>query len=138
MASPSLNEHVTFHSAPIFASDPLRPMSHCATLAELPEGGLLAAFPNPNSGIDLIRLRNGHLVLAFNDSPRCRTPLRIALSQDEGCTWACVRTLEDGDGEFSYPALLQTRDGLVHCVYTYRRETIRHAQFSEQWLMAEN
>jgi predicted neuraminidase len=95
-------------------------------------------FPNPNSGIDLIQLRNGHLVLAFNDSPRYRTPLRIALSQDEGRTWAYARTLEDGDGEFSYPTLLQTRDGHIHCVYTYRRETIQHAWFSEQWLMAES
>jgi predicted neuraminidase len=91
-------------------------------------------FPNPNSGIDLLRLRNGHLVLAFNDSQRRRTPLCVALSDDEGQTWNYRRTLEEGDAEFSYPALLQTRDGNLHCVYTYRRETIQHAVFDESWL----
>jgi predicted neuraminidase len=91
-------------------------------------------LPNPNSGIDLIRLTNGHLVLAFNDSPRRRTPLCVALSDDEGRTWGYRRTLEESDAEFSYPTLLQTRDGSIHCVYTYRRETIQHAVFDESWL----
>ncbi len=95
-------------------------------------------FPNPNSGIDLIRLRNGHLALAFNDSPHRRTPLRVALSYDEGQTWDHVQTLEDSDGEFSYPTLLQTRDGRIHCVYTRRRETIQHAIFDELWLAGES
>lgn len=91
-------------------------------------------FPNPNSGIDLIRLRNGHWVLAFNDSPRRRTPLCVALSEDEGATWRYRRTLEDGDAEFSYPTLWQTHDGNLHCVYTHRRETIQHVVFDESWL----
>jgi predicted neuraminidase len=91
-------------------------------------------FPNPNAGIDLLRLRNGHLVLAFNDSPSRRTPLCVALSEDEGQTWNYRRTLEDGDAEFSYPTLLQTSDGNIHCVYTNRRKTIQHAVFDEAWL----
>lgn len=49
-------------------------------------------LPNPNSGIDLIRLpapdqalvANGHLALAFNNTPRGRPPLNVALSLDEG------------------------------------------------------
>jgi len=93
-------------------------------------------FPNPNSGIDLIRLHNCHLALAFNDSHHRRSPLCVALSEDEGRTWNHGRTLEGGDGEFSYPTLLQTRDGCIHCVYTYRRETIQHVWFAEQWLLA--
>jgi predicted neuraminidase len=91
-------------------------------------------FPNPNAGIDLIRLHTGHLALAFNDSPRRRTPLCVALSDDEGRTWNARRNLEDGDAEFSYPTLLQTSDGNIHCVYTYRRETIQHVVFDESWL----
>lgn len=91
-------------------------------------------FPNPNSGIDLIRLSNGHLLLAFNDSPSRRTPLCVALSEDEGHSFVYRRTLEDGDGEFSYPTLLETRDGHIHCVYTCRRKTIQHVVFDESWL----
>jgi len=99
-------------------------------------------LPNPNSGIDLIRLpapdqaqvANGHLALAFNNTPRGRPPLNVALSLDEGQTWPHIRAPETGPGEFSYPALLQTQDGLIHVTYTYRRETIAHTLFDEEWL----
>lgn len=91
-------------------------------------------IPNPNSGISLIRLRNGNLVLAFNNTHVGRTPLNIALSTDEGKTWFYKRILEKGEGEYSYPQLIQTSDGLIHVVYTYRRITIRHAVFNEDWL----
>lgn len=91
-------------------------------------------FPNPNSGIDMVRLANGHLVLAFNNTPQGRTPLNVALSTDEGRTWPVVRALETSLGEYSYPAIIQARDGMIHLVYTWRRETIRHVAFDEAWL----
>jgi alpha-L-rhamnosidase len=34
--------------------------------------------------------------------------------------------LEDATGEYSYPALIQARDGRVHVTYTWRRERIKH------------
>ncbi|MBS7605096.1 MAG: sialidase family protein [Candidatus Bathyarchaeia archaeon] len=91
-------------------------------------------IPNPNSGISLIKLRDGNLVLAFNDTHVGRSPLNVALSTDEGKTWMYKKVLENGEGEFSYPQLIQSSDGLIHVVYTYRRLTIRHAVFNEEWL----
>lgn len=91
-------------------------------------------LPNPNSAVDLARLSDGGLVLAFNDSVDKRTPLSIAYSPDESEHWTVIRDLEVGEGEFSYPCLLVTSDGSIHCVYTYWRKTIRHAVFDKTWL----
>lgn len=91
-------------------------------------------FPNPNSAIDLLRLKSGGLVLVFNDSVDKRTPLSIAYSPSDDERWTIIRDLEVGDGEFSYPCLLETSDHQIYCVYTYRRQTIRHAVFSRSWI----
>ncbi|MCX7642546.1 MAG: exo-alpha-sialidase [Armatimonadetes bacterium] len=91
-------------------------------------------LPNPNSAIDLARLPDSGLVLAFNDSVDKRTPLSVAFSPDESEQWVFIRDLEVGEGEFSYPCLLVASDGSIHCVYTYRRKTIRHAVVDKEWL----
>jgi len=90
-------------------------------------------LPNPNAGLDLLRLNSGALVLAYNPSERLRTPLCVALAQ-ENEDWRWRRTLQDAPGEFSYPTLLQTRDEQIQMVYTYQREHIHFARFTEQWL----
>jgi hypothetical protein len=91
-------------------------------------------LPNPNSGIDLLRLRSGRLLLAFNNSQTSRTPLKLALAEEDE-HWGGIQTIEDGPGEFSYPALAQTDDEQIHMVYTYQREHIHHACFTEAWLL---
>ncbi len=91
-------------------------------------------LPNPNSACDMVRLANGHLVLVFNNSEHDRTPLTVALSTDEGRTWPWRRDLETGAGEFSYPAVIQARDGLLHVTYTWQRRSIKHAAFNEAWI----
>jgi len=84
-------------------------------------------LPNPNSGIDAATLRDGRYLLVFNPVSRGRSPLAVALSED-GRNWTRVLILEDEKGaEFSYPAVLQSHDGLVHITYTWKRLRIRHA-----------
>jgi predicted neuraminidase len=81
----------------------------------------------------LLRLGSGRLLLAFNNSKTSRTPLNVALAEEDE-HWGWIQTLEDGAGEFSYPTLAQTDDGQIHIVYTFRREHIQYACFTEAWL----
>lgn len=83
-------------------------------------------LPNPNSGIDAVTLRDGRQLLVYNPTRQGRTPLVLGLSTD-GKSWRQVVTLEDQSGEYSYPAIIQTRDGLVHITYTWKRQKVRHA-----------
>lgn len=94
------------------------------------------SLPNPNSAVELIRLNSGALLAVFNPTAQGRSPLRVALSQDDGESWDVWRDLETEPGEFSYPTALQTPDGLIHVLYTWRRETIAHVRFDEAWVRA--
>jgi predicted neuraminidase len=80
-------------------------------------------LPNPNSGIDAVALRDGRVVLAFNNSDRKRTPLTLAVSHD-GEHFRVFQTLEDEPGEYSYPALIQSKDGDLQITYTWNRKRI--------------
>jgi predicted neuraminidase len=91
--------------------------------------------PNPDSGLDALRLFDGRLLLAFNDSRSGRENLRLAISDDNGASWKPAATVAaESGGEFSYPFLLQTNDGRVHLVYTWKRTAIKHLAFSPAWL----
>jgi predicted neuraminidase len=90
---------------------------------------------NPNAGISMTRLANGHLVLVFNDSQTSRTPLSMARSLDEGKTWEKPLQLESNPGEYSYPCVIQSADGRIHISYTYRRYAIKHVALNEDWLI---
>lgn len=83
------------------------------------------ALPNPNSGLDAVTLKDGRQLVIYNHTPRGRSPLNLALSRD-GVAWESSWVLESEPGEFSYPAILQTRDGKVHLTYTWKRQKIRH------------
>lgn len=84
-----------------------------------------SALANPSAGIDAVRLADGRFLLAYNPTTSGRSPLALAVSGD-GRSWRSALTLEDAPGEYSYPALIQTRDGRVHVTYTWRRERIKH------------
>ncbi|MBI4574458.1 MAG: exo-alpha-sialidase [candidate division NC10 bacterium] len=83
-------------------------------------------IPNPNSGLDAVRLRDGRIVLACNPVPEGRTPLSVLVSEDNGVTWPRRKDLETDAGEYSYPSVIQAEDGRVHVVATHRRERIFH------------
>lgn len=92
-------------------------------------------FPNPEAGISMTRLHNGNIVLVYNDSPKNRFPLSVAMSADDGKTWPWKKDLETEPFEFSYPCVIQTSDGAIHISYTYRRTNIKHVSFNEEWIM---
>jgi predicted neuraminidase len=88
---------------------------------------------NHNTSVALLRLRSGRMLLAANPR-RGRNLLQLFLSDDDGNSWRPARVIEndaDEGSEYSYPALLQTADGRIHLSYTFRRQTIAHAVFSE-------
>lgn len=92
-------------------------------------------LPNPNSGIDAVTLRNGTFLLVYNHiSPQQgkawgdRNILNVAVS-DDGLHWKAAVLLEndpDKDAEYSYPAVIQTKDGMIHVTYTWNRKLIKH------------
>jgi predicted neuraminidase len=83
--------------------------------------------PNPNSGLDAVALRDGRIVLVFNNTSRGRTPLNLAVSQD-GERFTIFRDLETEPGEYSYPTMIQGRNGDLHITYTWKRSRIRYVR----------
>lgn len=98
------------------------------------EGLKATALRNPNAGVDMVRLRDGRLWLCFNDTDQGRDPMEwdlryplcLAESTDGGRTWHNILTLEEGPGEYSYPAIVSDEAGRVHVAYTALRREIRH------------
>jgi predicted neuraminidase len=87
----------------------------------------LTNLPNPNAGTDAVTLKDGRHLLVYNHTVRGRSPLNLAISEN-GIIWQAALELENEPGsEFSYPAVIQTSDGLVHITYTWKRQKIRHA-----------
>jgi predicted neuraminidase len=86
----------------------------------------LTVLPNPSAGTDAVTLKDGRHLIVYNHTPKGRTPLSVAVSRD-GKAWEAALVLESEPGEYSYPAVIQTSDGLVHATYTWRRQRVRHA-----------
>jgi alpha-L-fucosidase len=89
------------------------------------------SLPNPNSGIDAIKMNNGKFILVYNpllhgtEWFNGRNVLYVAAS-DDGMHWKDIYQLEnEKDGEFSYPAIIQAVDESIHVTYTYNRKTIK-------------
>ena len=95
------------------------------------------SLPNPNSGTDAVTLHDGRQLLVYNHSTTARTPLNVAVSQD-GENWQAALTLETNPGEYSYPAVIQTAENLVHISYTWNRTHIKHVVLDPALLLLRN
>ena len=88
-------------------------------------------LPNNNSGLDLVKLPNGNLLLVYNPVNNLpnyykgpRTPLVVDYSEDNGKTWSRLITLEDAPGDYAYPAIIEDGNNHILLSYTYKRENI--------------
>ncbi len=91
-------------------------------------------LPNNNSGTDAVTMKDGRQALIYNHvlppgdlAKGPRTPLNLSISED-GKNWSAAVIVEDSPiSQYSYPSIIQTSDGLLHVVYTWRRKKINHA-----------
>ena len=97
---------------------------------------------NPGSSLEVVRLRNGHWIMVYNDLERNRYSLVAAISDDEGKTWPVRRHLEgrpdvETPDQYHYPSVMQSRDDAIHVTYSYftpAGKSIKHARFNEDWV----
>lgn len=95
-------------------------------------------IPNPSASLQVLRLRHTEgWVMVFNDSDERREKLSIALSLNEGTTWAYKRVISKrSDG--SYPSMIETHDGWIHVSCSVKSENgkgIAHYRIHPQWLL---
>ncbi len=129
------------------------------TISESKDGGMTwspvkdSDIENEGSGSDIVTLANGNWVLIYNDTEKGRYTLVAALSEDEGKTWKYKRHIEidlnkdpDKRSKYSYPSIIQGKDGIIHVIYTYQKyntfpyddDTIKYIRFSEDWIKKED
>lgn len=103
----------------------------------------LIGLPNNNSGTDAVTLKNGKHLLVYNhvlppgnEAKGPRTPLNLSIS-DDGINWNATLVLEDSKiSQYSYPSIIQSSDGMVHIVYTWRRQKLKYVKIDPSKLVA--
>ena len=101
--------------------------SHDGGFTWLP--GVDTEFPNPNAAVELIRLKNGHLVMIYNNNNQGeRNPLTMRVSTDRGASWSAPRNIIDNpQDEAAYPYIIQAADGRIQGVFTSsKRSVVNH------------
>lgn len=95
---------------------------------------------NPNAGTDVVTLSSGLQLIIYNPAlpgkewSDGRADLCGAVSAD-GQHWEKVFELENHDkGEYSYPAVINTKEGSVHITYTFDRKNIKHVVILKKFL----
>ncbi|MEY4611119.1 MAG: hypothetical protein RL246_1438 [Bacteroidota bacterium] len=77
-------------------------------------------IPNTAS-VELLVLQDGRWAFLGNDIIDGRYRFQLYISSDEGATWPIkipIEQVEPGKGSFSYPSLIQTKDGLLHMTFS--------------------
>jgi alpha-L-rhamnosidase len=93
------------------------------------------SLPNNNAGLDGVTLKDGRHLLVYNhilgDNNKAwgpRTPLNVAYTKD-GTNWFASVVLENSPiSEYSYPSVIESADGMVHIVYTWRRQKVKYVK----------
>ncbi len=103
-------------------------------------------LPNPGAGLEVASLADGDWICIYNDTENGRHSLAVSVSDDEGASWKWTRHLElvdEGQGRFHYPSIIQGRDGTLHASYSYfvptpdgERKSIKYATFNKEWVLA--
>lgn len=94
-----------------------------------------SSLPNSDSGLSGLPISDGAILLAYNDTPKDRSDLSLAISRNEGADWRRLVSLQHEEGaSFGYPFLLRSADGLVHLGYTWKGKELRLISFNDSWL----
>jgi predicted neuraminidase len=102
-------------------------------------GGVSATdLPNPDAGISGLRLSDGRLLIAFNDSAKNRSNITLAIDSGHGDASKRIAVLEQEAGSvFSYPFLMRASDGMIRIAYTRKGKEIALSSFNEAWIRAQ-
>ncbi len=100
-------------------------------------------LPNPGASIEVIKLMSGNWLLVYNDVDDGRYSMTAAISDDQGKSWLWQKNLEYlKNGSFSYPSVIQAKDGRIHITYSYhlpgRKRSIKHLALEEAWIMDDS
>lgn len=103
---------------------------------------------NPGAGLELMTLKDGRFLTIYNDTESGRHQLAVSISDDGGKSYKWTRHLEKfepGEGSFHYPSIIQGKDGILHCTYSYfvpgqltggEGKSIKYARFNLDWVLA--
>jgi predicted neuraminidase len=84
-------------------------------------------LPNPSTGLDCVKTKDGDLYLVYNPVASGRTPISLARSTDDGKTWKKLLDLDaEENAEFSYPAMILSAAGKLEITYTWKRTHIKY------------
>ena len=101
----------------------------------------LAGIPNPSAPVSALRLADGRILMAFNDSPTQADNLTLAISADDGRTWKRLRRIETPGQEnpaiYRYVDMAQLANGQFLLTYSVRgKQGIRARLFNLAWALA--